>query len=65
MTCKKLAGRTPFRMIYGKEAIMPIEYVVPILRIATFTNMVDPDIIEEHLAQLVALEEDWFIANFR
>ena len=37
-------------MVYGKEAIMPIEYVVPSLRIAAFTNMADPDIIEERLA---------------
>ena len=44
---------------------MPIEYVVPILCITTFTNMADSDIIEEHLAQLVALEEDRFIAQFQ
>ena len=51
-------------MVYGKEAIMPMEYIVPSLRIAAFTNMAEPDIMEEHLAQLVALEEDRFIANF-
>ena len=62
MTCKKLIGKTPFRMVYGKEAIMPIEYVVPSLRIATFMNIADSDIIEEHLVQLIALEEDRFIA---
>ena len=51
-------------MVYGKEAIMPVEYVVLSLRIAVFTNMADSDIIEERLAQLVALEEDRFIAQF-
>ena len=46
----------------GKDVIMPIEYVVPSLRIATFTNMAYSDIIEECLVQLVALEEDRFIS---
>ena len=44
-TYKKLTGRTPFWMVYGKEAIMPIEYIFPSLHITTFTNMADPDII--------------------
>ena len=51
-------------MVYGKEAIMPMEYIVPSLRITAFTNMVEPDIMEEWLAQLVALEEDRFITNY-
>ena len=51
-------------MVYGKEAIIPIKYIVPSLCITTFTNMAEPDIMEECLTQLVALEEDRFIANF-
>ena len=43
---------------------MPIEYIFPSLRIATFTNMAEPDIMDERLAQLFALEEDRFIAKF-
>ena len=43
---------------------MPMEYIVRILCITAFTNMEEPDIMEEWLAQLVALEEDRFIANF-
>ena len=52
------------QMAYGKEAIMPMEYIVPSLCVVVFTNMVEPDIMEEHLVQLLALEEDRFIANF-
>ena len=48
--CKKLTGKTLFRMVYGKEAVMPMEYIVPSLRISTFTNMVEPDFMEEWLA---------------
>ena len=51
-------------MVYGKEAIMPMEYIVPSLRIVAFTDMAEPAIMEERLAQLMALEEDHFIANF-
>ena len=51
-------------MVYGKEAIMPMEYILPSLCIVASTNMVESDNMEEHLAQLVALEEGRFIANF-
>ena len=43
---------------------MPMEYIIPILHIVAFTNMAEPYIMEECLAQLVALEEDLFISNF-
>ena len=46
-TCKKITGKTPFRMVYGKEAIMPMEYIIPSLHIAAFTNMAEPNIMEE------------------
>ena len=38
-TCKKLTGNTPFRLVYCQEAVMPLEYVVPSLRVAAFTDM--------------------------
>ena len=43
---------------------MPMEYIIPSLHISTFTNMAEPDIMEEQLTQLMALEEDRFLANF-
>ena len=63
-TCKKLTGHTPFSLVYGKEAIMPIDYILPILRIAQITGMTDTDTVQERLAQLLALEEDRFITGF-
>ncbi len=51
-TCKKLTGQTRFPLVYGKEAIMPMEYIVPSLRIATITSMADRGALEERLAQL-------------
>ena len=63
-TCKKLTGRTPFKLAYGQEAVMPMEYIVPILKIAALTNLVDEEIVEERLLHLVELEEDRFLAGF-
>ena len=64
-TCKKLTGHTPFRLVYGQEAVMPMEYIVPSLRISAFTEMDDPNIITERMTKILELEEDIFIAGFQ
>ena len=64
-TCKKLIGHTPFRLVYGQEAVMPMEYIVPSLRISSFTEMDDPAILNERLVRILELEEDRFIAGFQ
>jgi hypothetical protein len=56
--------QTPFKLVYGLEAVVPMEYLVPSLRIAAFTNMDNTSVVKERLAQLVELEEDIFIAGF-
>ena len=63
-TCKKLIGKTPFKLAYGQEAIMPMEYIVPNLKIATLTDLADEEIVEERLLHLLDLEEDRFVAGF-
>ena len=40
-TCKKLTGQTPFKLAYGQEAIMPMEYIVPSLKITALADMID------------------------
>ena len=64
-TCKKLTGHKPFRLVYGQEAVMPMEYIVPSLRIAAFTEMDDPAMLNERLSKILELEEDRFIAGFQ
>ena len=64
-TCKKLTGHTPFRLVYGKEAVIPMEYIVPSLRISTFTEINDPALMIEILTKILKLEEDRFIAGFQ
>ncbi len=62
-TCKKLTGHTPFKLVYGQEAVMPMEYIVPSLRIAAFTEMDDPAMLNERLSKILELEEDRFISR--
>ena len=63
-TCKKLTGQMPFRLVYGVEVVMPMDYIVPSLRIVEFTGMAEHRVLEERLAQLTELEEDRFLAGF-
>ena len=58
MTCKKLTGQTPFRLVYGREAVMPMEYIIPSLLIAALTGMSNHEDLEERLVQLEELEEE-------
>ena len=44
---------------------MPMEYIVPSLRISSFTEMDDPTMLNERLAKILELEEDRFIAGFQ
>jgi hypothetical protein len=61
-TCKKLTMQTPFKLVYGLEAVVPMEYLVPSPRIVAFTDMDDTGIVQNMITQLVELEEDRFIA---
>ena len=63
-TCKKFTGHTPFRLAYGQEVVMPMEYIIPSLKVAALIDMTDEDTVNERLLQLVGLEEDHFIAGF-
>jgi hypothetical protein len=63
-TCIKLKMQTPFKLVYGLEAVVTMKYPVPTLRIAAFIGMDDTGVVQDRLAQLVELEEDRFIAGF-
>jgi hypothetical protein len=63
-TCKKLTMKTHFKLVYGLEVVVPMEYLVPSLRIVAFIDMDDPNVVQERLVQLVELEKDRFIAGF-
>jgi hypothetical protein len=40
-TCKKLTGKTSFRLVYGQEAVVPLEFLVPSLHVVAITNMIE------------------------
>jgi hypothetical protein len=48
-TCKKLTMQTPFKLVYGIEFVVPMEYLVPRLRIYSFTYMDDTGDVRERL----------------
>jgi len=50
MTCKKLIRQTPFRLVYGVEVVMPMEYTMPSVHIIVLTGMMDHEALEERLA---------------
>jgi transposase InsO family protein len=37
--CKNFTGQTPFILVYGQEAMVPLEFMVPSLRIVGIRNM--------------------------
>jgi transposase InsO family protein len=63
-TYKKLTGQTPFRLVYGQEAVVPLDYLIPSLCIATITDMTKNGTAQERLAQLMELEEDIIMEGF-
>ena len=63
-TYKKLIGHTPFKFSYGQEVVIPMEYIVPTLKIATLTDMANAETMNETLLQLVGLEEARFLVGF-
>jgi hypothetical protein len=53
-----------FQLVYGREAIVPVEFLTPILFIAQATKMIDDDSLVEWVEELVELEEARFLADF-
>ncbi|KAH7420576.1 hypothetical protein KP509_13G012900 [Ceratopteris richardii] len=54
---------TPFSLVYGEEAIFPIEKEVPTLRVAIEARMGVEESLKERYIQLVKLEEKRLIAQ--
>jgi hypothetical protein len=50
--------------VYGQEAVVPLEFLVLSLRVATITNMTEQGTIKERLSQLMDMEEDMILVGF-
>ena len=58
-----MTGKTPFRLVYGQEAVVPLEFLVSSLRVATITNMTEQGVVQERLSQMMRMEEDRILAG--
>jgi hypothetical protein len=63
-TRKKLAGHTPFRLVYGKEAVILMEFILPSIRISAIIDLLESGTVDEMLSQLVQIEEARFVIGF-
>ena len=55
---KVSTGMTPFRLTYGLEAVVPMEYIVPSLRIAIVEKWFEKESLPFRIEDLMQLEED-------
>ena len=53
-----MTGHTPFKLVYGQEAVVPLEFLVPSLRIEAITQMTEQITIQERLNKLLSMEQD-------
>jgi hypothetical protein len=63
-TTKKLHRYTSFQLVYGKEAVVPAEFITPSLYIAQITHMSEEESVAQRLMELQELEETRFLADF-
>jgi hypothetical protein len=63
-TTKKLHKYTPFQLVYGKEVVVPAEFITPSLYIAQITHMSEEESVAQRLMELQELEETRFLADF-
>ena len=63
-TVKRLTNQTPFQLVYGREAVIPAEFTVPSLLIATSLQFSEEESLWERLQELQELDEARFLAEF-
>jgi hypothetical protein len=49
-TYKKSTMQSPFKLVYGLELVVPMEYLVPSIRIITFIGLDDTGVVQDILA---------------
>jgi hypothetical protein len=51
-------GHMPFKLVYGQEVVVPLEFLVPSLRVEAITQMIERGAVQERPNQLLTMEED-------
>jgi hypothetical protein len=59
-----MTKHTLFRLVYGKEAVMPLEFVVLSVRVSLATQMTDDQSLQHMLDELMELEEHQIMVDF-
>jgi hypothetical protein len=50
--------------VYGKEAVVPLEFLVPSLHVEEIANMIERGTVKERINQLMEMEDDKILAGF-
>ena len=61
---KKIHKYSPFHLVYGKEVVVPIEFITPSLYIAQITHMSEDESVVWRLMELQEIEETRLLADF-
>lgn len=59
-----MTQHTPFKLMYGREAVMTMEFLVPSLSVTLLTHMIKEGALQKRLDELLELEKDRFVARF-
>jgi hypothetical protein len=57
VTCKKSIGTSPFKLVYGTEAIFPIQLALPVAKFLQETDA-EPNDLTRRIHDLVELQQD-------
>ena len=63
-TARTSTGETPYSLVYGMEAVLPIEVQIPSLRIMRDAGLSEDDWIQTRLDQLNLIDEKRLTAVF-
>ena len=59
---KMAIGTTPFNLVFGLDAILPIEFMIPTLRVAKELEWTVGHELSQRLTELEQLDEFWLRA---
>lgn len=63
-TCKKITKNTPFILVYSKEVVIMLNFVVPRFFISIYTRMIDDKSLQNRMNELMELEENRLLTGF-
>ncbi|KAJ6844563.1 uncharacterized protein M6B38_293215 [Iris pallida] len=64
-TVRTPTGNTPFSLVYGSEAVLPLEIQIPSFRVAITNDLTEEDNQRRRLRELEALDEKRLLAQQR